>query len=231
MKWLRVRLIAITVGLFIPLLTSAQSHVAKIQIQGDDMKPMKSKTWDKGSICSKEEGVKMLNDLWNSLSSSQKKEREEAYREARDYISNAPANGYLGGSSWSKTFQSRSRKIKNARIDIEIYRGSAFANDRHIVYLKVMGSDLSRSMIDSWDERKIMSKDEAKKRLKELWDDLSTDQKKVREDAYREALRYIEGAPDNGYVGGGMTKEFKDSSAKKGEKIVIVIDKGAAFSD
>lgn len=197
----------------------AQNHVAKIQIQGDDMKKMVSETWDKGYIITKQEGVAMLNRLWDMLTPSEKKEREDAYYRARDFITNSPDNGRMSTSSWSQSFQDSGRKTSNARIDLEIYRGGAFSNDRHITYIRIIGADLSSNMSWSYDEKYIVSQGKALDELDKLWSKLDRSQKDARENAYKEAVSYIKSAPDNGFTGSNSVKEFTDSKATKGEKL------------
>ena len=186
-----------------------------------------SASWEKNIIITKQDAMELLNDLWNKLSPSQKKEREDAIRDARSYIGDSPTGGRT--NQGSKSFQQSNRRISNARIDIEINRGAAFSNDRHIVYIRFTGSDFSSNPVWSYDEKYIATKKTALEELERLWRNCSYEQQQVREDAYREAKNYINNSNMNGREYG--TKEFSDSKAKKGEKIVIVIDRGAAFCD
>ncbi len=227
MKKVKHTALLILTGLLLFFSASAQTHRIRIQIQGDDMNSEISASWEKNIIITKQDAMELLNDLWNKLSPSQKKEREDAIRDARSYIGDSPTGGRT--NQGSKSFQQSNRRISNARIDIEINRGAAFSNDRHIVYIRFTGSDFSSNPVWSYDEKYIATKKTALEELERLWRNCSNEQQQVREDAYREAKNYINNSNMNGREYG--TKEFSDSKAKKGEKIVIVIDRGAAFCD
>ncbi len=203
------------------------NHVCKIQIQGDDVKVDIVEKWQKGIIITKQEGTHMLNVAWNRCTASQKGQRTNAYRAARDYIANAPINGINSSSSWSQSFQDERRKVKNARIDIEIYRGAAFSNDRHIVYLRMKGADLSASLSWPSDSRHMISKSTGLKQLEDLWSRLDAAQQAKRNLSYQKALAFIRSAPDNGYAG-HRSEVFQDAPSSNAS-IEIVIDKGAAF--
>jgi len=211
-------------------LVFAQDHQVLIQAQGKDISSSISRKWTEGMICTKQDGIQILDEVWNSLSTAQKKEREDAYKMAQNYIKNAPVNGIVGGSSWSKSFQDSDRSHNTNRIDINIFRGAAFSNDRQIVYIKMMGSDLSSTKEWKYDNKHIVNKDDALKELKGLFNSLSTEQRNKRDDAFRKAESWIKSAPDNGYIGSNLVTDFKNSDASAGELIRITIDKGAAFS-
>ena len=171
----------------------------------------------------------MLNQLWDKLSPSQKKEREDAYSRARNFIGDSPVRGRT--DQGSRSFQHDNRKVSNARIDIEINRGAAFSNDRHIVYIRFVGNDFSSNPVWSYDDKYIVSKRVALEKLENLWRNCNSDQQKVREDAYKKAYDFIRYSDVNGREGNSSIFEFTDSRAKNGEKVVITIDRGAAFSD
>lgn len=71
------------------------------------------------------EGLSRLNSVWNSLSNSEKKERQKAYECAKNFIQSAKGNDGVFAPV-SKTCQDPTRKDKSARIDIEILAGKAF---------------------------------------------------------------------------------------------------------
>ncbi len=177
----------------------------------------------------KQDAVDMLNELWNSLSPSQKSEREDAYQKARNYISDSPTRGRTDHGS--RSFQQSNRRIDNARIDIEINRGAAFSNDRHIVYIRFVGNDLSSNPVWSYDNKYIPTKRQAIEEIEKMWRNLSSEQKAVREDAYKQAVDFIRYSDVNGREGSSSINEFTDSRATMGQKITITIDRGAAFSD
>lgn len=188
-----------------------------------------SVSWEKDFIITKQDGVEMLNQLWDRLSPSQKKEREDAYSKARNYISNSPTKGRT--DQGSKSFQQDNRKVSNARIDVEINRGAAFSNDRQVVYIRFVGNDLSSNLVWSYDNKYIVPKRMALDELERLWRNCNGDQQRVREDAYRKAVDFIRSSDVNGREGSNSIFEFTDSRAKNGEKVVITIDRGAAFSE
>lgn len=97
----------------------------RIQIQGKKPYIEKSSAWTTTSPITYQEGLSRLDNLWNSLSPAEQKERKQAYECAKKYIENA---GKLGGLSApvSKTCQDKVRKDPQARIDIEIKTGKAF---------------------------------------------------------------------------------------------------------
>ncbi|MCC6411485.1 MAG: hypothetical protein IT270_07485 [Saprospiraceae bacterium] len=208
---------------------SAQNHRVRIQVQGDDIGSGISLTWEKDFIMTKQEGVELLNKLWDQLSPSQKKEREDAYTRARNYISDSPVRGR--SDQGSKSFQQDNRRISNARIDVEINRGAAFSNDRHVVYIRFVGNDFSSNPVWSYDNKYIPTKNQALDEIERMWRNCSNEQKTVREDAYRKAVDFIKSCDSNGREGSGSIHEFTDSRARNGEKIVITIDRGAAFSN
>lgn len=67
----------------------------------------------------------VLNSVWNSLSASDQKDRKQAYECAKKFIQNAKTSGGVSAPV-SKTCQDSTRKDKTARIDIEVFAGSAF---------------------------------------------------------------------------------------------------------
>ncbi|MBI5916789.1 MAG: hypothetical protein HY842_15545 [Bacteroidetes bacterium] len=208
----------------------SQNHVMKIQIQGKDMQSPLVSTWDKGVVITKLDAIYLLDQLWRKCSQAQKKERDQAINNVIRFIQNAPANGIISSSNWSKSFQNQNRNVNDSRIDIEIYRGAAFSDDRHIVYIRIEGSDLTYQREWKWDEKYIVGKNGAVYELNRLWNSLDTQQKQIRSDAYNQAIYFINSAPINGYIGENKVVEFKNSNASKGELIRIRIDKGAAFS-
>ena len=227
MKKVKLFALLLFIGAIIHFEVSAQSHRTRIQIQGDDITSEISSSWERNVIMTKQDAMEVLNQLWDKLSPSQKKEREDAYRDAKNYIGDSPTGGRT--NQGSKSFQQSNRRISNARIDFEINRGAAFSNDRHIVYIRFIGNDFSSNPVWSYDDKYIVTKRTAMAELERLWRNSNSDQQRVREDAYKRAIDYINNSNTNGREYG--TTEFTDSKAKNGEKIVIVIDRGAAFSD
>lgn len=215
------------IGAMVYFGASAQAHRVRIQIQGDDIPSEISSSWEKNVIMTKQDAMEVLNQLWDKLSPTQKKEREDAYRDAKNYIGDSPVGGRA--NQGSKSFQQNNRRIANARIDFEINKGAAFSNDRHIVYIRFIGNDFPSNPVWTYDDKHIVTKRTALEELERLWRNCSSSQQRVRKDAYKKAVDYINNSNVNGRE--PATNEFTDLKARNGEKIVIVIDKGAAFSD
>lgn len=229
MKHLTLSVVCIVMLMVTNFSASAQTHRIRIQIQGDDLKSEISSKWEKDYIITKQEALDMLDDLWNKLNSNQQDERKDGYYQARDFIKNSPAKGRT--DQGSRSFKNSNRRIDNSRVDIEINRGAGFSDDRQIVYLRIIGPDLSSNKSWAYDNKYIVTKKQALSELYNMWNQLSGDQKTVRESAYKDAVDYISNAGVNGIEGSNSVKEFTDSKAKNGERVVITIDKGAAFSD
>lgn len=100
---------------------SDDSFRGRIQIPGTDLEI--SAPWTQSSPPTKAQGLIWLNNLWNSLSRSQQRDRKSAYDKAITYISRCPITGCPPDS---RTFQDPQRKDPRARIDIEIKTGVAF---------------------------------------------------------------------------------------------------------
>jgi hypothetical protein len=211
------------------LLIFSQTYRVRFQIQGDDINSEISDKWESDDIITKQEAVEMLNKLWESLTPSQKDERDDAIQAARSYIGDSPTKGR--SDQGSKSFQNSNRKVSNARIDVEINKGAAFSDDRHIVYLRIQGSDLSSNQSWGYDDKHILRKKVALDQLEQLWRNLSGQQQALRDDAYKQAQDFINSAGVNGIEGSSFTKEFMNSNANNDQKILIVIDRGAAFCD
>ena len=68
----------------------------------------------------------MLDQLWGTLTQSEKDERKDCYAAARDYIQRTPSNGIA--APFSVSF--RNRKLRRGvRIDLEIRGGDACVHD------------------------------------------------------------------------------------------------------
>ncbi|MGQ8819678.1 hypothetical protein [Bibersteinia trehalosi] len=103
----------------------ANEHRGRIQIQGSNPYVEKSYSWAAKTPIKATEGLKQLDKLWNSLTTSQQKERKKAYECAKNFILAAQKtngiNGYI-----AKTCKDPTAKDKSARIDFEIHSGKAF---------------------------------------------------------------------------------------------------------
>ena len=104
----------------------------RIQAQGKNPPVEKSVKWEGYEEAGegppdRHDGLAMLNRLWRSLTTSEKKDRLEALQKAAKWIMNAPPEGYPAEGK-SKSFQNRNPRDPQARIDIEIRAGHAFGD-------------------------------------------------------------------------------------------------------
>lgn len=97
-----------------------KKHRVRIQAQGGKNNLEKSVSLDKDEPITKEEGLSLLEQLWDMLTKSEKKEREKPLEQAKRFIENADSID----APLKKPF--RNRKTKDARIDIEVNAGTAF---------------------------------------------------------------------------------------------------------
>ncbi|MCO7355913.1 hypothetical protein [Riemerella anatipestifer] len=104
----------------------AQTNRGRIQAQGSNPALEISKSWSTNSVPTKKEGIAMLEDLWDDLTATQKKERAKAYTDAKAFINNAGTTGICVTKTLKRSFQDPQRKDNTARIDIEIITGCAF---------------------------------------------------------------------------------------------------------
>lgn len=107
----------------------AQTNRGRIQAQGSNPALEISKPWATNSVPTKKEGIAMLEDLWDDLTPTQKKERAKSYTDAKAFINNASSTGMcVVDRKISRSFYDPQSKDKTARIDIEIIAGCAFKN-------------------------------------------------------------------------------------------------------
>ena len=99
-----------------------KAHRGRIQIQGPDMDEEISWAWAQDTPPTKEDGLRELDKLYDSLTDKQKKARKEAYDKARKWIRNLPEAGVDAQVSKSWGNKDDSKK----RIDIEVIKGKAF---------------------------------------------------------------------------------------------------------
>jgi hypothetical protein len=124
---LSVIALMIVVGLNIENVHSQSTHRGRIQAQGSSPSVEISQAWTQATPLSAADGLVKLDAVWNSLTTSQQKERAQAYSKAKTFIQNAAQSGGVTASTKiSKTFQDPQRKDTSARIDIEIITGTAF---------------------------------------------------------------------------------------------------------
>jgi hypothetical protein len=104
-----------------------QANRGRIQAQGSNPRVEVSIPWSQEDVPSKATALNWLDGVWNKLTSSQQRDRQRAYEDARRFILNAPQDGYEAYPfKISRSFRDPSRRDPDARIDIEIITGRAF---------------------------------------------------------------------------------------------------------
>ncbi|HEX8459088.1 MAG TPA: Ig-like domain-containing protein, partial [Pyrinomonadaceae bacterium] len=104
-----------------------RTHRGRIQAQGSNPRLEISKPWSQDDVPSKSDGLRWLDSLWDRLTSSEKRDRQRAYEDARRFILTAPQDGYEAFPfKISRSFRDPARRDPAARIDIEIIAGRAF---------------------------------------------------------------------------------------------------------
>lgn len=97
-----------------------------IEAQGENPPVQKSvKLVTKDTVC-KETGEGMLGELLAQLTDSERDERDEAFVKAYEWIRSRPAAGESAPPPVRKTFQNTNRRDPQARVDINIWAGTAF---------------------------------------------------------------------------------------------------------
>jgi hypothetical protein len=98
-------------------------HRGRVQAQGGDTE--KSEAWAQATPPSISDVLAKLDDLENSLTPAEKRQREEAFKQAREYVRKVPKPGLEGGTK--KSFPRR--KTGSIRVDIEVITGLACVPD------------------------------------------------------------------------------------------------------
>ncbi len=102
------------------------AHRGRIQAQGGGLE--KSCSWSQETPLTKTEAIELVDKLENSLTNSELEVRQEAFQQAREYISRAKRIGGVDAPV-SKTFPNRSKIRSDIRVDIEVITGKAFIPD------------------------------------------------------------------------------------------------------
>ena len=99
-------------------------HRGRLQVQGSDMNPSRSYRWANQRPVTQGRALAGLAQLRNQCTTNQRKCRAAAFSRADRLIRNGPVDAPLYHS-----FQDRnlSGLKSNARVDIEVIRGIAFA--------------------------------------------------------------------------------------------------------
>ena len=112
-------------GTPVPTPDGNAQHRGRLQIQGKDLRQEVSWPWAQSTPPKKTTALAELTLLWNQLLPGEQQLRTRAYSQAQNFIKSGPH--YQGRP---RTFQNPNLPAKNrdARIDIEIIKGEAFAN-------------------------------------------------------------------------------------------------------
>ena len=100
----------------------------RLQAQGEDIRKNGgySYPWAQNTPVTDEEGLLFLSKIESQCSEPQYIQRKQAFAKARRFINNASKEGGVGPESQPHSFQDNKRKIKDARVDIEIGSGLTF---------------------------------------------------------------------------------------------------------
>lgn len=101
-------------------------HRGRIQVQGPDMNPERSRKWSQPTPRLRKDAVRNLQELKDECTSAQLERRTQAFAKARRFIENAYPAGVR--PPCRPTFQNRNlpRELRSARVDIEVLAGLAF---------------------------------------------------------------------------------------------------------
>lgn len=110
---------------------SSMPHRGRWQAQGADITRPRgghSVAWNTPEPPSKQDGVAALDALSELCTPAQRSLRTTVWSKAKRWVERAPSGGYSTvGSSKSFYVQPPDRKYKDARVDLEIKAGLAFA--------------------------------------------------------------------------------------------------------
>ncbi len=97
-------------------------HRGRIQAQGENLEA--SEAWAQNNPITKNDGIKLLDNLKNKIPKKEAEIRENAFNKAIEFIQQGPHEVFIGSIF-------RSYKVKGTkreRVDIEIQSGKAFIN-------------------------------------------------------------------------------------------------------
>jgi hypothetical protein len=108
--------------------SSETPYRGRLQAQGEDIKKDGgySYPWAQNIPVTDEEGLLFLSKIELQCSESQHAQRKQAFAKAKRFINNASKEGGVGPESQPHSFQDSKRRIKDARVDIEISIGLTF---------------------------------------------------------------------------------------------------------
>lgn len=104
-----------------------QPHRGRFQAQGERPPVEKSEPWAQSEPLLRSEGINLLNALWEQLTPTEKRERNEAFQKATQFVASTPEGGVNGpySNSWKGP---ANRRDPDARIDLEVKAGIAFVS-------------------------------------------------------------------------------------------------------
>ncbi|MCI0460549.1 MAG: hypothetical protein L0Z62_26645 [Gemmataceae bacterium] len=101
-------------------------HRGRVQAQGGGVEIAES--WDQDDPLLASEGHTKLDRLKSRLIPAEQKHREEAFREAHEFVDRAAATGVGACANTRKSFPRKPRR-DHRRVDIEVHKGRAFVPD------------------------------------------------------------------------------------------------------
>lgn len=102
------------------------AHRGQFQVQGADMNPQLDRPWSQSSPRTQSSGHTDLAQLESGCTQAQLDLRDLAFAHAKRFVNNAHPQGVA--APVSKTFQNRNlpKRLRDARVDIEVHSGLAF---------------------------------------------------------------------------------------------------------
>lgn len=95
----------------------------RVQAQGDDIDKMQkggySQSWAQDTPITDEKGLEFLVKIEGECNSAQKKEREQSFAKAKNFVKRAGEKKGSDPEEFPQKFQDPKRTVLNARVEIE----------------------------------------------------------------------------------------------------------------
>ena len=98
----------------------------RLQVQGEDMDPELSRSWEETEPPDKPFGEATVHELQNECEVKQLKLRTIAFSKMKRHIRRAPPEGYPAPQSKSFPVEDPPARARGARVDLEVITGFAF---------------------------------------------------------------------------------------------------------
>ena len=99
-------------------------HRGRLQAQGEHLE--ESESWAQNTPLTANEGINLLQQLWDKLSGRNKTIRNKPFNKAKKYIEQASENGGVSATVFASF---NAKTMPKERIDIEVRKGKAFVPD------------------------------------------------------------------------------------------------------